>query len=299
MECEFGPTPEAVRFGDNPSSLKLCQQAKDHVEKLREESEDKAKRSDADSARQAARRRASSERAERTVQALRQVEVLHARKKKRKKGDGEKARCSTTDPDARKMKMGDGGFRPAYNFQFATDGDSRMIVAVELTNSGSDRGEMAPMHQQVVSTYGKAPQRQLVDSAFAIKEDVTTLEQSETEVYSTVHGDESMKKRRADPFRRQRGDSDEYAAFRQRMSEPASPAIYQQRPSIAEFPNAECRNRGCRLLRDRGLEKVKSVALLYASMFNLLRMMNLKAIQEMTASQSGLSIAGQPMNRVK
>jgi hypothetical protein len=29
------------------------------------------------------------------------------------------------------MKMGDGGFRPAYNVQFATDGDTRMIVSVE------------------------------------------------------------------------------------------------------------------------------------------------------------------------
>jgi len=27
---------------------------------------------------------------------------------------------STTDPDARVMKMGDGGFRPAFNVQFAT-----------------------------------------------------------------------------------------------------------------------------------------------------------------------------------
>ena len=57
----------------------------------------------------------------------------------RKKGSGDEARCSTTDPEARNMKMGDGGFRPAYNVQFATDGDTRMIVAVAVTNNGSRR----------------------------------------------------------------------------------------------------------------------------------------------------------------
>lgn len=265
-------------FRRQPKLEELHQQAQAHVEKLREESEDESKRIDADAARQAAQRRAANERAERIGEALRQVEELHAQKEKRHKGDGQKARCSTTDPDARKMKMGDGGFRPAYNFQFTSDGDSRVIVAVDVTNSGSDRGKMAPMHQSVVDAYGKTPQQQLVDSAFATKEDVTTLEQSGTEVFSTVYGEEPMKKRGTDPFARQPGDSDQYAAFRQRMATAESQEIYKQRPSIAEFPNAECRNRGCRLLRVRGLEKVLSVALLYASTFNLMRMMNLGAI---------------------
>ena len=87
-----------------------------------------------------------------------------------------------------------------------------------------------------------------------------------------------MKQRGKDPHARQPGDSDEFASFRQRMGEVKYQDLYKQRPSIAEFPNAECRNRGCRLLRVRGLEKVLSVALLYASTFNLLRMMNLRAI---------------------
>jgi hypothetical protein len=248
------------------------------VEKLQEQSDDKAKHAQATAAKQAAQQRATTEQAERIAEALRQVEELHEQKEKRKKGEGKKARCSTTDPDARKMKMGDGGFRPAYNVQFATDGDSRVIVAVDVTNSGSYRGEMAPMHEKVVDTYETTPRKILADSAFATKDDVKTVEQSGTEVYSTVHSEALMKERGKDPFARQRGDSDEYAAFGERMSSAESQAIYQQRPSIAEYPNAECRNRGCRLLRVRGLDKVTSVMLLYASTFNLLRMMNLGAI---------------------
>jgi transposase len=265
-------------FRRQPKLEKLHRQAKAHVEALREQSEDESKRSDAEAARRAAQQRAAKERAERIAEALRQVEELHEQKEKRQKGDGEKARCSTTDPDARKMKMGDGGFRPAYNFQFATDGDSRVIVGVDVTQSGSDRGEMAPMHEKVVGSYGKTPGRTLVDSAFATRGDIKAVEQAGSEVFSTVHGEASMRNRGINPFARQAGDSDEYAAFRQRMSEPESQEIYKQRPSIAEYPNAECRNRGCRLLRVRGLEKVRSVAMLYASTFNLLRMMNLGVI---------------------
>lgn len=265
-------------FRRKPKLEELHQAAKTHVKKLREESEDDSQQGQSDPRRKAAQQRAATERAKRIAESIRQVEELHDQKEKRKKGDGEKARCSTTDPDARRMKMGDGGYRPAYNFQFATDGQSRMIVAVDVTNSGSDRGEMAPMHEKVVETYQQTPEQMLVDSAFATKADVKTVEASGTEIYSTVHGAESMKKRGNDPHLPQRGDSPEYAAFRERMGRDEAIEVYKQRPSIAEYPNAECRNRGCRLLRVRGLEKVRSVALLYGSAFNLLRMMTLGVI---------------------
>ncbi|MEM6474084.1 MAG: IS1182 family transposase [Planctomycetota bacterium] len=180
-------------FRREPKLKELHKQAEAHVKKLREQGEDESARNAADVAKRAAQQRAATEQAERIAEALRQVEELHQQKEKRRKGDGEKARCSTTDPDARKMKMGDGGFRPAYNVQFATDGDSRVIVAVDVTNTGSDRGEMSPMHDKVVETYQATPEKMLVDSAFATKNDVKTVEQSGTKVYSTVYGEDSMK----------------------------------------------------------------------------------------------------------
>jgi len=266
-------------FRRAPSLKALQEQAKAHVESLREESEDSSKQAENTNRRKAAQERAARERAERIEEALRQVEQLRQQKEQREAGDGEKARCSTTDPDARKMKMGDGGFRPAYNFQIATDGASRMIVAVDVTNSGSDRGEMDPMHQKVTTTYGKAPGKLLVDSAFATKDDITTVEQSGTRVVSTVFGAESIKKRGGDASARRRGDSDQYAAFRQRMGQLEYQRLYKQRSSIAEFANAEYRNRGCRQLLIRGLEKVKSVALLVACSINLMRVWHLRANQ--------------------
>ena len=35
------------------------------------------------------------------------------------------------------MKMGDGGFRPAFNVQFATTCDEQVIVGMDVINIGS------------------------------------------------------------------------------------------------------------------------------------------------------------------
>jgi len=62
-----------------------------------------------------------------------------------KKNSGAKdatPRVSTTDPDARVIKIPDGGFRPACNAQLARTTDTaRAIVGVRVTNRGSDQGQ--------------------------------------------------------------------------------------------------------------------------------------------------------------
>ena len=58
---------------------------------------------------QAARQRAAEERAQRIRAALEQLPKIAESKKAK---DRPQARASTTDAEARVMKMGDGGFRP-------------------------------------------------------------------------------------------------------------------------------------------------------------------------------------------
>jgi hypothetical protein len=60
----------------------------------------------------AARARAAQEREARIEKAL--AELPKVRAAKTTEEDKKEARASTTDPEARVMKMGDGGFRPAY-----------------------------------------------------------------------------------------------------------------------------------------------------------------------------------------
>jgi transposase len=262
-------------FRRKPTLEELQRQAEEHVERLKKEGESETARQEGDARRRAAAERAARERQQRIEEALRQHEQLSQQREKRKKGEGEKTRVSTTDPDARTMKMANGGYDPAYNVQFASDGDARVIVGVDVTNEGTDGGEMPPMQEQLRTTYERTPKRALVDGAFATKESVTAVELAGTEVVSSIPRSEQLEQHGKDPHARQKGDSDQYAAFRARMAEPDYQELYRQRPSIAEFPNAECRNRNLRQFRVRGLAKVKAVVLWYALAFNLLRMLNL------------------------
>ncbi|WP_145074767.1 IS1182 family transposase [Aureliella helgolandensis] len=265
-------------FRRKPTLESLQQQAQAHVDRLKKESENECDRSDGDARRQAAVERASRERQERLDEALRQFEELSKQRESRRKGDGEKTRVSTTDPDARNMKMANGGFDPAFNVQFATDADSRVIVAVDVINSGTDSGQMAPMHEKVCSTYDKTPKTQLVDSAYATKGDVKTVESKGTEVVSTIPRGSVLESKGKDPHAQQPGESDEYTAFRARMAKEEYKELYKTRPSVAEFPNADCRNRNLRQFKVRGLVKVKAVALWHAVAFNFTRMVNLGAL---------------------
>src|SRR6266496_5603850 len=76
-------------------------------------------------------------------------------------------RASTTDPDARVVKMADGGFRPAYNMQIASVAGEQIVVAVEVSTSSSDRGLARPMLEKVEATYGALPNQHLVDGGYS------------------------------------------------------------------------------------------------------------------------------------
>jgi hypothetical protein len=111
---------------------------------------------------------------ERALQELSKLEALRAAQTGGRKARGE-ARASTTDPEARRIKMGDGGFRPAYNVQFAADTESRFIVGVGITNIGSDQAEAIPMIDQVEERTGKRPDEYLVDGGFTGKDNVNDI----------------------------------------------------------------------------------------------------------------------------
>ena len=254
----------------------LQQAAQEHVERLRAEVENDSDRREGDARRQAARERAAREKQERIGEALEQYQRLRRQREARKKGDGESTRVSTTDPDARKMKMANGGFDPAYNVQFATDANARVIVGVTVTNAGTDGGELSPMLDKIKQSYGKQPKRALVDRAFATIESVTLAEAGGTQVISSVPRAEELRRNGKDPHARQGRDTNEYATFRKRMADPEFQKLYKSRPSVAEFPNAECRNRNLRQFRVRGLVKVTAVALWHALAFNFLRVLNLR-----------------------
>ena len=121
----------------------------------------------------AARQRAAAEREQRVAAALAVAEELAAKQPEHRQGQDEnpprskdgaaakrmakpapEPRVSTTDAEARVMKMPDGGFRPAFNLGFASDPRSTMIAAVTLTNIGSDKGQLRPMSEWLAEPTG-------------------------------------------------------------------------------------------------------------------------------------------------
>lgn len=250
------------------ASLERClQEAKEQVERLREELE---KDPEASNRRQAAaRQRAAEERQSRVQAALAQMADVAAKKPAAEK---DKARVSTTDAEARVMKMGDGGFRPAYNGQFAVDTETQIVVGVAVSNSGSDQGQLVPMLEQLEERYEAIPSESLVDGGFAGLKDIEKASELGTEVYAPVA---KPKDKTRDPYVPLPTDSPVIAQWRQRMGTPEAKEIYKQRASSVECVNALARNRGLQRLLVRGLPKARAVLLWFAIAHNLLRTLSL------------------------
>ena len=260
----------AASFRRKPTLEECLEEAQDQVARLKEEMDDDAS---APSRRHAAaRERAARERQERLQQALERMPELEAKKKANEK---EKARASTTDPEATVMKMADGGYRPAYNVQFAADCGSQVIVGVDVISSGSDMGQMTPMLDQINARHAQYPDEHLADGGFASHEDIEQAESPPrgTTVYVPIPEPKDPKRDRHDPLP---GDSAPIAQWRKRMGTDKAKEIYKDRASTVECVNAQARNRGLTRLWVRGLKKVKAVALWFAIAHNLTRWFSLR-----------------------
>ena len=225
--------------------------------------------------RDAARQRAAAERLARVKKALAELEAVEAAKKKQ--DEKEKARVSTTDSEARVMKMADGGWRPAYNVQFATDTGSMVIVGVDVTNKGSDLGELAPMVEQLHDRYGRRPDEVLVDGGFTKLTDIDQVAAHGCTVYAPAMTPRGKDGR--DPHVPLPTDTPAIAAWRKRMGTDTAKDIYKERAATAECVNAQARNRGLRQFLVRGLARVRSIALLFAIAHNLQRWRVLSAAE--------------------
>lgn len=220
---------------------------------------------------QAARERAARERLQRVEQAkeaLKQVQRDRAASKKGANDPTRPARGSTTDPDARKMRMADGGSRPGYNVQFATDTESGVILGVAVTQDRTDFASAVPMMEQIAKRMGKRPEELLVDTGFTSEKAVTELDAMDVMVYGAL----PVRKGKPDPYEPRPGDPEAMRKLKERMRSSEGKAIYKERAPTAERPNADMKAwRSLDEIRVRGLNKVTSVAVLNVIAVNFLR----------------------------
>ncbi len=218
-----------------------------------------------------ARERAAGERETRVKEALSvlgDLQKQNAGRAPSRQSEPEKLRASTTDPAARKMTMPDGGYRPAFNAQFATTTGGGAIVGVAVTTEGTDANQMLPMLDQIEERFGARPAEMLVDGGFAVLEAIDEAQAKGTTVYSPVRDAEKQTAAGKDPYARKKGDTDETAEWRARMNTPAAKETDKRRASTAEWVNAQVRNRNRYRVTVRGLAKVETVLLWHAVAHN-------------------------------
>ena len=258
----------------------LLIQAREHVNHLRHEVDGPAQ-AGVSARHKAMRKRAAEDKLQRLEQAVAQLPELKQRQAEaeRRAGQGEQGkrvrarqpRVSTTDPEARRMKMPNGGFNPAFNVQLATDTASRAIVGVEVSNEGSDSaGLSTPMRDQVERRAGRAVQQHLLDGGYLRKGDIEQAHGKGVELFVPPKGART-ENHRGHELEIKRDDSAAIRSWKQRMAGEEGKQIYKERAATSETVNADLRtHRGLTQFTVRGLAKTRCVALWCALAYNLL-----------------------------
>jgi transposase len=219
----------------------------------------------------AANERAVREREARVAAALKKLAEIEAERERRSKTNRKQVekqkepRASTTDPDARVMKMADGGFRPAYNCQISTVAGGQIVVVPEVKTVGSDRGLARPMLEEINRRHGRWPKRYLIDGGFNKNEDTEWAAGRDIKIY----GPPSHSKHQHDPYQPRDNDGPGVAAWRARMNSPHGKSVYKRRAQ-AECINARFRNWGLQRFTVRGIKKVQTVLRWFALTNNVL-----------------------------
>lgn len=245
------------------SLLQCREQAKLHIKAVLAAADDP----EYTRAQHAARAKAARDYQERVEAAIATVTELQSH---RSPSDSS-ARASTTDACARMMKMGDGGFRPAYNVQYAVAGSAmggpRTIVGVNVTNVGSDLGSMAPMVEQIEARTGQRPGALLADGGHVKAEDISATRSLGVDVLVPPQETaKAIRKLKAE------GADAQVIAWRERMDTDEAKQIYRARAGLVELANAHQKtHHGITQVLVRGAAKVTCVILLNAIGSNLLQ----------------------------
>jgi transposase/vacuolar-type H+-ATPase subunit H len=260
----------ASSFRRSKTLRKELKKARRRVAQLKQEVHDDP---DASNRRiRAAGERAARETEARVRAALAKLAEIEAERERRAKTNKKQVakqgepRASTTDPQARIMKMADGGYRPAYNCQLGTVANGQIVVAVEVTTTGSDRGLMPPMLAQIERRYGRKPKRYLVDGGFNKNDDTEWAASIGVKVY----GPPIRSKHDTNPYAPRGDDGPGVAAWRRRMKSPHGKAVYKRR-TMGECINARFRQWDFRQFVVRGCLKVQAVLSMFALANNILQ----------------------------
>ncbi len=259
---------------------KLLEETRRHVDELREQV-DSPEHAALSARQRAARKRAAAEKQQRLQEAIAQLPELKQRQAEaaRRAGHGKRGeqirarqlRVSTTDAEARVMKMPNGGFNPAVNVQLAADTESRAILGVEVSNEGSDNAGLSePMRRQVEQRSGGKVKQQLIDGGYLRAEDIEQAHCTGVELFVPPKPARQARNQGRE-LEAKPGDGEAVLAWKRRMASEEGKEIYKARAATSETVNADLRTyRGLSQFTVRGLNKIRCVALWCALAYNLM-----------------------------
>jgi transposase len=161
---------------------------------------------------EAAKRRAVRERAEKLEKALKELDKIKTSSKKEK-------RVSITDPESRVMKHGEGGYAPSYNVEIATDEKAGIVVATDVRQEANDYSAAVPMAEEIREQTGEYPKEYVADKGFLTAEAVTEMEERGIDFISSVKDSDGQRQKEGQYKRR--GVTKEYysEAYEYKQSE--------------------------------------------------------------------------------
>jgi transposase len=131
----------------------------------------------------AARERARRERLGRLEQALANVQQIsqakrpgYGRARQRQIG------ASSTDPEARIMRHGDGHYALSYNVQIATDAAHGIAVGLDVGQTAPDDEYLASAVDQIEERLGQTPDQMVVDAGYTSRENILMAHEKAVEL---------------------------------------------------------------------------------------------------------------------
>lgn len=164
------------------------------------------------------------------------------------------------------MKSGK-GFEQSYNVQVATDRDTHLIVATDVSNQGADVKHLVTVLDRVQGNTGRHPERVLADAGYRSEENFRKLEERGIDGYVAIgRGEKTATKVSGEGYQATQ-------RMTRKMKTKRGKSRYRERKWIAEAPFGWIKSAiGFRQFSVRGLRKVAGEFSLVALVANLRRM---------------------------
>jgi hypothetical protein len=117
-------------------------------------------------------------------EALKELEQIEASRSRA--SEKEKARASSTDPQARVMLQANGAYGPAYNVQISTDAQSKVIVGVGATQASADAAELEPAVDRVEANLGQRPKQVVVDGGYTNQATMEAMDEKQVDLIGSL-----------------------------------------------------------------------------------------------------------------